>query len=347
MKRVFTHHKSMYFHRLGCFVLALCLIFCTSACAADKKDHVFLQNVPDKPASLRVYHTDSSSIYDEIFLEFERQTNIWIENIGPEPGHPPFSEEVLTRQKPDLVLAENVEILLPYLDAFAENTSSALEKIPPAFLPTEKNWTPISLRTPVILYNTKVSEQRQLPESWEDLVSDTFQNKLCIADPGMAGGTESGLYPLARAIQGTNRYTENWLSLWKNNTKNHRVSSAYEALTNVAHATCPLGISYEDWAKWAAKNHMDIAYISPSYKLSGFEFAAAALVKESSHPDEARLFLDFLLSSSCQAYLQDTLCRQSVLKDKVSEDILRYFSNPPAGDWNLSREWMKQWTDLP
>mgnify|MGYP001945469320 CR=1 FL=1 len=347
MKRVFTHHKGILMSRPGCFILALCLIFFTSSCAADKKGLTFLQNVPDKPVILRVYHTDSSGIYDEIFLEFERQTDIWIENIGPAPGQSPLAEEVLTRHKPDLILAENVEMLLPYLDAFAENTSAILDEIPPTFLPDEKNWTPISLRTPVILYNTKVSEQRHLPQSWEDLVADTYKGKLCIADPVLAGGTESGLYPMVRAMEDARTDTEHWLSLWKKNTENHRVSGAYEVLTDVANASCPLGISYEDWAKWASKNHMDIAYVSPSDDFFCYEFAAAALLRDSSHPDEAGLFLDFLLSPSCQNYLQDSLCRQSVLKNKVSDDLLRHFSYLPAQNPDLTQEWIKQWTELP
>ena len=63
----------------------------------------------------------------------------------------------------------------------------------------------------------------------------------------------------------------------------------------------------------------------------------SALVKGAPHEDNAKLFLDFTVSSEVQQLLAGRLCRRSVRDDVASADELTPLDGLPLAEYDLDR----------
>lgn len=84
----------------------------------------------------------------------------------------------------------------------------------------------------------------------------------------------------------------------------------------VAEGSCYIGVTMEETAMKAIKAGYDIAMVYPREGTSDLP-DGAAVVKGCAHGENARKFIDFLLSSDVQNRLGESFCRRSVREGAV------------------------------
>lgn len=87
----------------------------------------------------------------------------------------------------------------------------------------------------------------------------------------------------------------------------------------VAEGSCYIGVTMEETAMKAIKAGYDIAMVYPREGTSDLP-DGAAVVKGCAHGENARKFIDFLLSSDVQNRLGESFCRRSVREGAVAPE---------------------------
>ena len=293
--------------------LFLAAVLLLSGCGTLGRDYAAL--APGEKVRLVIYTSHKENVYAPIIREFERRTGIWTEiKTG---GTNELLEEIATGDTDcDLVFGGGVDSLTAYADCFTKYNSPAMAQVDEKFA-GDGTWTPFSSLPLVLIYNTQLVRLNP-PAGWQSLIDPEWRGKISFADPSVSGSSYTALCTMAQALGGD---AEEVIKRFAENLAGQQAEGSGLVVSQVAEGSCYIGVTLEETALRAASEGYDIALVYPEEGTSALP-DGAAIVKGCAHEENARRFIDFLLSEDVQTRLPDKFSRRSVLSGMESEPVL-------------------------
>ncbi len=315
MKRL-THRIRQKYRKAEAILLSFfCLIAFFSACTPRQDTTDYLQE-PDENQRLSICTSIPSAVYEPIVREFEARTGIW---VTVDTGG---SLELLQKISDagdsswDIILGGGLDSLEAHRGLFSSYRSPLLNAAAPSYLPEEDCLTPFSVVPLVLVYNPKLARIHP-PSGFDSLLDAAWKGRIAFADPAISGTSYTVLASLLQILPGDD--TE-LLRSFAANLDGQLLSHSSDVIREVANGNCYIGMVGEDDALRAMDAGYDIAVVYPVEGTCAIA-DGAAILKDCAHEENARLFIDFLLSQDVQTYIETACLRRSVLDGSLRESL--------------------------
>lgn len=286
------------------FILALLLSGCEVS-SAPEEDYA-----PAEAQRLVVYTSHKEEVYLPIIREFEERTGIWVEVVTG--GTNELLEAVRSGKAAgaDIMFGGGVESLENSKEYFSPYRCDARESLNSDYCSDSDYWTPFSALPIVLVYNTKLVSQAELC-GWEDLLSDRFTGRIAYTDPSRSGSCYTSLVTLLYASEQTEEET---LRRFSEALAGQQLQSSGAVLAAVEDGTALVGITLEETAMKRIATGSNLAIVYP-LEGTGCVPDGSAIMKGAAHPENAALFMDFIVSVDVQQLLAAEQYRRPVRND--------------------------------
>ncbi len=298
-----------------------------------------------------VVYTSVDQIFSEPILElFEQQTGIRVKAVYDVEAAKTvgLSNRLLAEKKhPRADVFWNSEIIrtivLQQKGIFTPYFSPGRAGIPKQFKDPNGYWAGFSCRARVFIYNTKMLQESDLPQSLEELTLPEWKGKAVMAYPllGTAATHISALY----AVMGQEK-TESFL---KNLKRNDILIVAGNSVVRdvVAAGERPLGITDTDDVHVAILRGKPVAMSYPDQQSLGTFLIpnTVALVKNGPHPENGKKLIDFLLSNTVEQLLAESVSQNIPVRTDTpsgSGPPFAFPSNVMKIDYNKAASHLRQ-----
>lgn len=177
------------------------------------------------------------------------------------------------------------------------------------------HWAALSARARVILYNKNLVPAGEEPKSIRAFLDPRWKGKACLANPlfGTTSMHAAALFEAMGEAQAKAFFDE----MRANGVK--MLSSNGEVKRRVAAGEFAFGLTDTDDASVAMKEGKPVAMVYPDQDNAGTLLVpnAAALVANGPNPDNARKFIDYLLSVAAEQALAESEAAQMPLRPGV------------------------------
>lgn len=261
---------------------------------------------------LTVYTSHKPEVYEPIIKEFEERTGIWVQVKAG--GTTELLEEIRKesgKNTCDIMFGGGVESYEVYKDCFAAYKSGQSDMLNDKYFSGESNWTVFTDLPIVLIYNNKLVSEEQAPEGWADLLSGRWQGKIAFADPGKSG---SSCTMLATMIQILDMGEEETLRQFAEALDGRVSGGSGTVLEEVASGTRLVGVTLEETARKYIAKGADLSVVYPKEGTSSVP-DGCAIVKGAPNEENAKLFLEFIVSRDVQRLAVEKLYRRTVRLD--------------------------------
>jgi iron(III) transport system substrate-binding protein len=264
------------------------------------------------PNSITLYNGQHEQTTDALVSRFEKLTGIKVNirnddedvfasQINAEGSNSP-ADVLFTENSPPLEYLQEKGRLAPV-------APSTLAHTPARYNSPTGHWVGVSARVSVLVYNSKLVPNSQVPTSVMQLADPKWKGKLALA-PG-----ETDFQPIVTSVARTygDAAALRWLEALKANAGSAHSYPDNEALVDeVNRGQVAIGIInqyywYRERAQVGASNlHSAIVHLAPRDPGYVIDVSGAAVLKSSQHQGEAQKLLAFLVSAQGQQIIADT-----------------------------------------
>ena len=279
---------------------------------------------------LVVFTSHKENIYQPIIAEFEERTGIWVEVISG--GTNELLEQVKNTDGKccDIFFGGGVDSLQAYADYFLNYSPTDSAHLQDTYASADDSWTLFSSLPIVIVYNNKLVYSSNIPESWEELFSEKWKGKIAFADPRKSGTSYTALATMLQLFEEDDRAT---IRRFVYNLDGNISENSAAVLDDVISGKRLLGITLEEIANKRISQGADIEIVYPKEGVTAVP-DGCAILKGASNVENAKLFMDFVISYDVQNYIVDECFRRSVRKDMETKPL----ENEIAYDLNWASE---------
>ena len=272
-----------------------------------------------------VVYTSVDQVFSEpIFNDFEKKTGIKVKAVYDveasktvglvnrliaEKGNPKcdvFWNNEIVRT---IVLKEK-EVLVPY-------TSPSAEDIPSQFRDKDDYWTGFAARARVLIYNTNMLEETDVPKSIFELTDAKWKGKVALAYPlfGTTATHVSAMY----VVLGQEK-TEGYLKALKANGV-VIVDGNSTARDVVVEGRLPVAFTDTDDVNVAIQSGKPVKMVYPDSDGTGTLLIpnTIALIRGCPHPDEGKILIDYLVSREVESKLAFCESANMPIRDAVEK----------------------------
>ncbi|MGM1049444.1 MAG: ABC transporter substrate-binding protein [Bacillota bacterium] len=283
---------------------------------------------------LVVYSPNSEEIIKTIIPMFEKQTGITVELVTAGTG------EIVKRlqsekQNPyaDVMFGgsmagyrENADLYEPYVSPEDKNLIEGHRN-------TSGFATPYISDGSVLLVNKNLIGDIKI-ESYEDLLNPQLKGKIASADPASSSSAFAQLTNMLKAKGGDYENDKGWDYVGKliENLDGKIASGSGAVHKSVADGEYVVGLTYEDPSSTYVKNGAPVEVVYPT-EGAVFLDAASAIIKDAPHMDNAKKFIDFILSQEAQDAFGTQLTNRPLRQDTKLGDHMK-----PLADINMIDE---------
>ena len=317
--------------------------------------------VPDDKR-LVVYTSHKAEVYEPIIREFEERTGIWVEVV--QGGTKSMLERIKNEYEfggIDIMFGGGVETLNSYKDYFEPYEAQDSKRLINKLVSGDDSWTPFTELPIVFIYNTKIVSEEEAPVSWSGLFDEKWTGRISFADPFNSGTSYTILSALiqmeiSRAERGEKGITaqdaddaniaagdmtpeikaqieKRVIQTFLKQLGGNLADGSGRVPEEVANGTRAIGITLEETAlRWIA----DGEHIGMIYPSDGVVAVpdGCAMVKNAPDPENARLFVDYIISRDVQRYMVENVYRRTVRSDIDNPD---YFPEIVLADFDVAR----------
>ena len=297
--------------------LAVLLVLCTlgSLCACGAQPTQTEYSPGDN--RLVIYTSHKQEIVQPIVREFEERTGIWVQIISG------GTNELLDRiaaegndPQADVMFGGGGESLQACSGYFQPYASPELEYLLPQYREEDRVWLPFSSLPIVLIYNSKLLSAGQLT-GWNDLLSGSLQGEIAFADPALSGSCFTAAVT-AGYVCGN---MEETMQTFARQLGGEICSSSGDILTAVEEGRKKAGVTLEETALKQLGPGSDLVMVYPREGTSCIP-DGVAVIRNAKHSENARRFVDFVLSKDVQQLLARELFRRSVRSDVSADPAL-------------------------
>lgn len=346
---------------LNAFLLAM-LAFVLVACGSgtntqepasnDGQDEIQESTADGTGGTLTVYSPHPAETINLVIKEFEDATDIKVELVAAGTG------ELLTRVSSevdnplgDVLWGGGAESLAAFSEYFEPYQATALDVIDPSYYDNQGHtWTGESPLPMVLMYNTDLVEEANAPTSWADVLKPEFKGQIAMADPAKSGSAYTILATMLTAYQDQN---EGWdfIRDFYENLDGKVLGSSSGVYKGVADGEYAVGLTLEKEAIKYVNSGAPVKLVYPSEGTSAVP-DGVAIIKGAKNMDNAKEFVEFVLSKDTQTLMAKELSRRSIRNDVEAPEGLGPLSDIKLVDYDF--DWasnekeaiLEQWKNI-
>jgi iron(III) transport system substrate-binding protein len=285
---------------------------------------------PQESNKLTVYSPHQTEMINPIVAEFQDLTGIQVDLVTGGTG------ELLNRVAAesgnplgDVFWGGGAESFEAFAEYFEPYVTSEDEYIPDSQKSADHIWTGFSALPMVIMYNKNLVAEDEVPHSWEALLDEKWKGKIAYADPASSGSSYTQLATMLFAFG-----DDGWDYVEQLIPQLEVVSGSSMVFRGVADGEFPLGITLE------AQAYQYIAGGAPvdiTYPAEGTSMVpdSSALIKGAKNAENAKKFLDYLVSKEVQEFATQEFNRRSVRSDVAPPEGLIPSDQIPLVDYDM------------
>lgn len=256
-------------------------------------------------AEVVLYSSNPSELLDLVSKGFEAQTGIKVSVVRMGTGEA-MKRIAAEKDRPlcDVFWSGDVAVLENAKANFQSYRSPEADALPAEYIEKEARWTASNAHIMIIMANKSLIKPEDMPKNWSDLFNPKWKNKIVMANPEKSGSAYAQVYGIYKLY--------GWDGLHKLIANAKVLDSSSLIYKGVAAGEYPLGATMEYAPhRYIVGGDKNVTIIYPA---DGAFMApeAAGIVKNCPHPEDARKFVDYLLSK------------------KVVDEIFKQFSRRPA-----------------
>ncbi|MEG1727345.1 MAG: extracellular solute-binding protein [Acidaminococcaceae bacterium] len=289
---------------------------------------------------LTVYTARSESLNNAVIPQFEKDTGIKVNVVIAGTG------EVVKRVKSekanplgDVLWAGSEAMLASSKDLFMDYTSKENDKMQAGFKNTTGTFTPAFSDPTVMIVNTKLKGDMKL-DSFADLLNPELKGKIAFGDPVNSSSAFQSLVAMLYGMGngdplGANAW--NYMDKFIANLDGKMSNSSSQVYKGVAGGEYVVGLTWEDPAATLVKGGAPVAVVFPT---EGALYApqSVQIIKNCKHPENAKLFIDYMLSEKIQNAVGQNLTVRPLRKDAKLADYMT-----PANKIKLVPNFDEKW----
>jgi iron(III) transport system substrate-binding protein len=293
--------------QLAC--LSLVAAFAVAGCSGD-----------DGP-SIVVYNAQHEQLLEEIAPKFTEKTGIEVElRNGSDPelaaqlieeGDASPADVFLTENSPAMSAVERAGLFAPLDDA-------TVEPIPAQYRPESGDWTGFVARSTVLVYNTSMVDEADLPDSIMDLADPEYAGMISFSP---TGADFQAIVAAVLDLEGEEA-TQQWLDGLKANGTVYDGNNV--VLESVNAGESAIGIIYHyywyrDQAEAGDNSDNTELYFFGNQDPGAFlSISGAGVLAAGDNPEEAQQFVAYLTSEEGQQALADSYALEYPLNPAVT-----------------------------
>lgn len=273
---------------------------------------------------LVIYSPNSEEIIKTIIPMFEKQTGITVELVTAGTG------EIIKRLQSE---KQN-----PYADVMFGGSMAGFREnealYEPYVSPEDKNLmeghrntsgfaTPYISDGSVLLVNKNLIGDIKI-EGYADLLNPQLKGKIASADPASSSSAFAQLTNMLKAMGGDYENEQGWNYVGQliENLDGKIASGSGAVHKSVADGEYVVGLTYEDPSSTYVKNGAPVEIVYPK-EGAVFLDAGSAIIKDAPHMDNAKKFIDFILSQEAQDAFGTQLTNRPLRQDTKLGDHMK------------------------
>ncbi|QEN08987.1 extracellular solute-binding protein [Oceanispirochaeta crateris] len=264
----------------------------------------FLMDTESENQVLKIHSPLNERIIIPIIKEFQESTGILTEYTSAGTLDLLHSlEDKGDKYLMDLMWGGSKEYLTIYEDLFE-----------PLYYESSTEYTlGYNLLPIVLIYNRKLVSEEEVSRSWSDILQPKWKGRLALADPEGSGSAYIALSFLLELGMEEEYNWDNAAKLYYN-VEGKMLSKSSEVYNGVADGDFAIGITMEEAAINLIHQGKDIGIV---YLNEGTPVIndSIALMKDARHKEEAKAFIEFVLSKKVQTFMVDRFYLRSVRND--------------------------------
>lgn len=256
-------------------------------------------------AEVVLYSSNPSELLDLVTQGFETKTGIKVSVVRLGTGEA-MKRIAAEKERPlcDVFWSGDVAVLENAKDNFQTYRSPEAKALPAGYVEKEARWTASNVHVMIIMVNKSLLKATEMPKSWKDLFDPKWKGKIVMTNPEKSGSAYAQVYGIHKLYgwDGINKLIANAKIL----------DTASLIYKGVAAGEYPLGVTIEYAAhRYIVGGDKNVGIVYPA---DGAFIApeGTGIVKNCPHPEEAKKFIDYLISK------------------KVEDEIFNKFSRRPA-----------------
>lgn len=274
---------------------------------------------------LVVYTARSEELNKAVISEFERETGIKVELVTAGTG------ELLKRAESekdnplgDIFWVADRTMLESSSDLFMEYVSSEDGNMLEGFQNTTGYFSPAFSDPPVLIVNTDLKGDIEI-NGFEDLLNPGLKGKIAFGDPVNSSSAFQSLVAMLYAMGENNdpmsdsawEYVDRFLK----NLDGKMCNSSSQVYKGVAEGEYIVGLTWEDPAAKYVKEGASVEVVFPE-EGTIFPGESVQILKNCKHPENAKKFVDFMLSEKIQNKVGSELTVRPLRKDATLADYM-------------------------
>ena len=275
----------------------------------------------DDGPSIVVYNAQHEQLLEEIAPKFTDKTGIEVElRNGSDPelaaqlmqeGGASPADVFLTENSPAMSAVEGAGLFAPLNEA-------AVEPIPAQYRPESGDWTGFVARSTVLVYNTSMVDEADLPDSIMDLAEPEYAGMISFSP---TGADFQAIVAAVLDLEGEEA-TQEWLDGLEANGTTYDGNNV--VLESVNAGESAIGIIYHYyWYRDQAEagdnsDNTELSFFGNQDPGAFLSISGAGVLAASDNPDEAQQFVAYLTSEEGQQALADSYALEYPLNPAVT-----------------------------
>jgi iron(III) transport system substrate-binding protein len=293
-----------------------------------------------------LYSSNQSDLIDQVSQGFEKKTGIKVSAVRMGTGEA-MKRIQAEKDNPlgDLFWSGDIAVLDAAKKFFMPYKSPEARVLPAQYIEKDNLWTATNVHIMIIMYNKKLVNEQEKPQTWADLINPKWKGKIVMANPEKSGSAYAKVYGMYKLF--------GWDGLKKLIANAKILDSASLIWKGTAEGEYPLGMTIEYAAyRYIAGGSKDVGIIYPQEGA----FAApegTAMIKGCKHPEETKAFVDYLLSKEVEREVFEKHYRRPARPDVVASvglpkisDIKLFKGFDPIESSALEKDILKQWKEI-
>ena len=297
-------------------------------------------------AEVVLYSSNPSELLDLVGKGFQAKTGIKVSVVRMGTGEA-MKRIAAEKNKPlaDVFWSGDVAVLENAKENFQPYRSPEAKGLPAGYVEKEGRWTASNAHVMIIMTNKSQVKDQEMPKTWKDLFNPKWKGKIVMANPEKSGSAYAQVYGIYKL------YGWDGLKQLIGNAK--VLDSSSLIYKGVAAGEYPLGITMEYAAhRYIVGGDKNVGIIYPA---DGAFVApeATGIVKNCPHPEEAKKFVDYLISKPVVDEIFAKFSRRPARPDAGEAEglpslkaipILKSFDPIEAN--TLEKELLRKWKEI-
>jgi iron(III) transport system substrate-binding protein len=290
---------------------------------------------------LTVYTARSESLNNLVIPKFEKETGIKVEMIVAGTGA--LQKRVASEKNNplgDILWAADQTMLNSSKDLFMQYVSPEDANMGDAFKNKSGYFSAAFADPTVIIVNTNLTGDIKV-DSFADLINPALKGKIAFGDPASSSSSFQSLMAMlyANGKDGDPMSDEAWAFVDKfiANLNGKMLNSSGAVHKGVADGEYTVGLTWEDPAANYVKNGAPVKVVFPR-EGAIFPGESVQIIKGCKHPENAKKFVDFMLSQKIQEQVGKELTVRPLRKDIKLADYMT-----PTASITLFKNYDEAW----